>query len=261
MKMLPTIFVSHGAPTLVLDKQAETSKFFRALGPQLTPRAILCVTAHWETHGGVRVSTAAHPEMIYDFHGFPEEMYRLDYPAPGAPEVARRAIALAAEHGIAVEADADRGFDHGVWTPLMAIFPEAEIPVVSMSVAVNRSAQWHIDLGRALMPLREEGVLIMGSGNATHNLRAVFSPGHRQALADPSRQFATWLAERIEAGDVAALADFERQAPFARENHPTPDHILPLFVPLGAAGPDAPGTVLHDDFVFDILSMAAYRWD
>lgn len=260
MTALPTLFISHGAPTLAMEPEAATARFLGALGPNLAPEAIVCVTAHWETRGGFAASAAQEPEMIYDFRGFPDEMYRKVYPAPGAPDVARRAVELAREAGLTAEADARRGFDHGVWVPLSLMFPDATVPVVSMSVALDRTPAEHFALGQALRPLRDEGVLIVGSGNATHNLRALFDPRARNAMAEPTRAFSDWLQTRIASGETDALTHYAEEAPYALENHPTPDHILPLFVPLGAAS-DPHGERLHDDYAFEILSMAAYRWD
>ncbi len=206
------------------------------------------------------VSAAPHPATIHDFYGFPAPLYDLEYAAPGSAELAQRVVDLVQPSGLAIVSDPRRGFDHGVWVPQMLMYPEARIPVVSVSVQPQLPAAHHLLVGELLAPLRDEGVLIVGSGNATHDLR-----GFRgQPLDAPPQRYAQvfddWLVERITAGDAEALCDYLRQGPEARRNHPTPDHFLPLFAPLGAAG-GAPGRVLHRAMDYGVLAMTALAWD
>ena len=250
---MPTIFVSHGAPTLILD-DVPARAFLASLGRQLPkPKAIVAVSAHWDTDVPA-VSLARKPETIHDFYGFPEALYRLRYDAPGAPELAERVAKLTgAAH------DPHRGLDHGTWVPAMLGWPEADVPIFQLSVQPQESPAHHIALGRKLRPLGEEGVLVMGSGSATHNLRALVRDNDSEP--EPwARAFDDWLAETLAKGDEAALANYRAQAPYAREAHPTDEHFLPLHVAFGAAGEGARGRALHRSFTLGNLSMASYAF-
>ncbi len=252
---MPTIFVSHGAPTLILD-DVPARAFLASLGRQLPrPKAIIAVSAHWDTDVPA-VSLARKPETIHDFYGFPEALYRLHYDAPGAPELAERVAKLTgAAH------DPHRGLDHGAWVPAMLGWPEADVPIFQLSVQPEESPAHHIALGRKLECLREEGVLVMGSGSATHNLRALVRGGGELEPEPWAKAFDDWLAETLEKGDEAALADYRAQAPYAREAHPTDEHFLPLHVAYGAAGEGARGRALHRSFTLGNLSMASYAFE
>ena len=253
---LPAIFVSHGAPTLVFE-DIPARGFLAGLSATLgRPQAVLCVSAHWDT-AAPTVSTARRPETIHDFYGFPEELYRLRYPAPGAPDLARRAAGLLREAGLDCAIDETRGLDHGAWNPLLLIFPEADLPVAQLSVQSRRGPAAHLALGRALAPLRAEGVLVMGSGGAVHNLRQFHAD--RKTPAPWAIAFDDWLAERIATGDDDALVNYRAVRADGHLAHPTDEHFLPLFVALGA-GNGAPGRALHRSFAHGSLSMAAYAW-
>lgn len=251
---MPTVFLSHGAPTLILeDTPART--FLASLGKQLPrPRAIVAVSAHWDTDVPA-VSLARQPETIHDFYGFPDALYRLRYAAPGAPELAERVARLTgAAH------DAHRGLDHGAWVPAMLGWPEADIPIFQLSVQPAESPAHHIALGRKLAALRHEDILVMGSGSATHNLRALVRGGGDSEPEPWAQEFDDWLAETVEKGDEAALADYRAQAPNAVDAHPTDEHFLPLHVAFGAAGVGARGRALHRSFTLGNLSMASYAF-
>lgn len=253
---LPAVFLSHGSPMLVFE-DIPARKFMAGLGRSLPrPKAILCVSAHWETERPA-VSGARAPETIHDFYGFPDALYRLSYPAPGAPDLARRVGELI--EGIAI--DENQGLDHGAWNPLMLIYPEADIPVAQLSVQLPAGPAHHLALGRKLAPLAREGILILASGGAVHNLRQ-FHIDDRNA-ADWAVAFDQWLFDRISAGDAEALVDYKRRRPEARLAHPREEHFLPLFVALGAGleGPSkGKGRALHRSFAHGSLSMAAYGW-
>ncbi len=259
---LPTLFVSHGAPTLVTDP-VPTRAFLLGLGGALPrPRAILCVSAHWDT-SAPRLTAGERPGTMYDFYGFPDELYEMTYPAPGDPALARRTAGLLASAQIPVALDAERGLDHGAWVPLTLMYPQADIPVLQLSIQSHLSPRHHLELGRAIAPLREEGVLIVASGNATHNLREAFSHSIDEPPVPYAREFADWLTGRILAGDTDALLDYLEQGPQGPRNHPTADHYLPLLVALGAGmeGNGGTGRLLHDGYTYGVLSMAAYAWD
>ena len=257
--VLPSIFVSHGAPTLAIERN-ETVEFLRRLGAELgqKPRAILCVSAHWTTHVPT-LSAAQQPETIHDFGGFTEAMYQLHYPAPGAPRVAARAVILFKEAGIESQISPRRGLDHGAWVPLMLIYPEADIPVTQLSVQPHSGPAAHFRLGRALAPLRREGVLILATGSATHNLSRLVSEGLPPEWA---RQFEDWLDRKINEGSYGELINYRQLAPRAGLAHPTEEHLLPLFVAAGAGaqGEKSQGQTLHRGWTHGSLSMAAYSF-
>jgi len=255
---LPSIFVSHGAPTLSLDP-GETGAFWQRLAQELPrPQAVLCVSAHWMT-GEPAVSAPARNATIHDFYGFPEPLYRLTYPAPGTPELAARVSALLGEADIACAVDGERGLDHGAWVPLRLMYPAADVPVIQLSIQPERDATWHHRLGAALAPLRDERVLVLASGGAVHNLRSVAWHG---GPAPPwATEFDDWLADTLAAGREAELLDWTRRAPHPHQAHPSTDHLLPLFVALGAAGKGARGERRHRGFTLGSLSMAAYQFD
>ncbi|WP_224981965.1 DODA-type extradiol aromatic ring-opening family dioxygenase [Geomonas agri] len=255
---MPAIFVSHGAPSLIID-ECPTRDFLKLLGQQLgRPRAIVSVSAHWTT-AEPRVSISPRPETMYDFGGFAEELYSLAYQAPGDPVLGQKVLSLLKEQGIPGGKDSSRGLDHGTWVPLMLMYPETDIPVIQLSVQPHLDPGHHLAIGRALAPLREQGVLIMGSGAVTHNLADFFG---RDLGAPPlpyASAFAEWVAESVTANRVEALTDYRRLGPAAPRNHPTPEHFLPLFVAMGAGR--AGGRVLHDGFTYGAISMAAFAWD
>jgi 4,5-DOPA dioxygenase extradiol len=252
----PSIFVSHGAPTLAVE-QNETVEFLKRLGKELgRPKAILCVSAHWNTEAPA-VSAAERPETIHDFGGFPEELYRMRYPAPGAPKLAGRARELLVEAGLECTAAPARGLDHGAWVPLQLIYPEADVPVTQLSVQPTLGTEHHFRMGRALAPLRGEGVLILATGSATHNLSRI---GRGGAPPEWAREFDEWLFRRISEGALEELLDYRRLAPHAAVAHPTDEHLLPLFVAMGAGAGESParGFSLHRGWTWGSLSMAAY---
>lgn len=254
-KRQPALYITHGGgpcfwmempPPLGPHAYDGLKAYFQGLLASLRerPRAILVVTAHWETPA-VTLSTAARPGMLFDYYGFPAHTYRLSYPAPGAPELALKARALLTDAGLVSATDGTRGFDHGVFVPMLVIDPKAEIPVLMMSVESNLDPARHLAIGAALAPLRDDGVLVIASGSSYHNLRGIFMPG-----AGASFSFDAWLTE-------TALADPETRAarlvawakaPGARESHPREEHLIPLMVAAGAAGSDG-GRVAFTDVI------------
>ena len=227
---MPVGFVGHGAPTLAMDGAKGTE--LRAWGASLPePRAVLVVSAHWEQTPATLGPTRAVP-LIYDFYGFPPELYRLRYSAPAAPELADRVADLLPD----VRLETDRGLDHGAWVPLRWILPEARVPVIQLSIPSHDPRELH-RIGRRLAPLRDEGVFILGSGNVVHNLRQIARSGDEPTPAWAA-DFDQWLVEALGRGDVDSLLDWESRAPAARIAHPTVEHFVPIHVALGAAGDD-----------------------
>lgn len=255
MKM-PVLFVSHGAPALPLEP-GDTGALWRKLGEQIPkPSAILVISAHWESPIPT-VSRVLHPETIHDFSGFPAELYKLQYPAPGAPELAQSVMLLLHQSGIPAQMDHTRGLDHGAWVPLSLMYPRANIPVAQLSLQPAKDPAWHIALGKALRPLRGQSVLIIGSGSITHNLRAVFGHHPGAPVPDWVTVFCDWMAEKIEVGDIDALADYRDRAPYAAQNHPTDEHLLPLFVALGAMENSDSTGHLNRVMTYGLLAMDA----
>lgn len=257
MSSFPSLFVSHGAPDLLLH-QSPSLEFFKQLGQQLgKPDAILVISAHWTSASPI-VSTARHPETIHDFWGFPAPLYELTYPAPGAPELAARVQKQLTAAGLDCQLDPDRGLDHGAWEPLMAMYPDADIPVTQLSIQPTLGTAYHVQLGRALAALRQEGVLVLATGAMTHNLRKF--RGYAFDAAPPAwvTEFDDWMADAIAQSDLDRLLDYRRLAPHAVENHPTEEHLLPLFVAIGAG---TQGKRLHSSYTYGILSMAAYAFE
>ncbi|MBX3660916.1 MAG: dioxygenase [Burkholderiales bacterium] len=260
MDRQPALFISHGAPTLVLEP-GPTRDALAALGAALEPpRAILVLSAHWET-ATPAISTAAQPDTIHDFHGFPEALYRLRYPARGAPQLAVRAAQLLAAAGMAAAAVPGRGLDHGAWVPLMLMHPQADIPVTQLALQPALGPAHHLRLGEALRPLRDEGVLILGSGSVTHNLREFGRHDYAAPPPDWVSGFNDWLAERLAAGDRDALLDYRSRAPHAACNHPSEEHLLPLFAALGAATPGLAPQRIHAGYTHGVIGMDAWRFD
>ncbi len=250
MTSMPSLFISHGAPDLAVQ-DLPASRFLRTVGQSLPrPRAIIVASAHWST-ADVAVEDDDLPKTIHDFSGFDPALSAMRYEAPGDPTLAQQVVAALTNAGITAKT-ATRGFDHGVWVPLSLMYPGADIPVVPLSVQPRRDGQHHVAVGAALAHLRATGVLIVGSGAATHNLGEL-TPAATTA-PEWVRAFDTWMIERATTGDVQALADWQRQGPQVRRNHPTPEHWLPLLVAMGA-GDGAPGRVLHRSTTWGVLQM------
>jgi 4,5-DOPA dioxygenase extradiol len=261
MARLPTLFVSHGAPNLILHN-SEAKRFLEGFAAGLPrPSAILVASAHFDT--AVPTATAdEQPRTIYDFGGFEPELYQVTYPAPGAPALAERAAALLADAGFAARTVTGHGFDHGTWVPLTLLYPRAEIPVVQLSVQPRLGPAHHVKVGQALAPLAEEGVLVIGSGSLTHNLHEFFRGGYAADAPAPAwvSDFGEWMRLRIEAGEQDDLLHYRERAPHGAANHPTEEHLLPLFVALGASG-EGRGRRVHTSHEYGVLMMDAYRFD
>ena len=256
-----TLFVSHGAPNLILHN-SQARDFLADYGRTLEGyRGILVVSAHFETDKPT-LTSAAHPPMIYDFGGFEPELRQVVYKAPGSPGLAEEAATLLKEAGFQTALDPARGYDHGTWVPLSLLKPEADLPVVQLSVSPHHDPAWHYRLGQALRPLAESGVLIVGSGAATHNLHEFFKGQYRFDTPAPPwvKAFGDWLDEKAEAGDIEALLAYRKGAPYGRENHPTEEHLLPFFVAMGAAPEGARGQRIHSSQQYGVLMMDCYAF-
>ncbi|HEY7239391.1 MAG TPA: class III extradiol ring-cleavage dioxygenase [Burkholderiales bacterium] len=255
MSAAPSVFLSHGSPMHALQP-GPAGEAWNALGRRLArPRAILISSAHWETELPM-LTGATKPQTIHDFYNFPEPLYRLRYPAPGAPELAQRAAALLREAGFGASIDGTRGLDHGAWAPLLYAYPDADVPVVQISVQPALGPRHHFNLGKAVRPLADEGVLIIGSGHLTHNLRDWARGQGAPALY--AREFQDWVKQKLEHGDIDSLVDYRSRSPHGVRAHPTDEHFLPFFFALGAAPKDARPERVYDAIDSGVLAMDAY---
>lgn len=262
---LPTYFISHGggpwpympemqsANALLAQSLADIP---RQLGTR--PKAILMVSAHWVSRNGFKVMTCAQPPMLYDYHGFPEQTYKVSYPAPGAPWLAQRVSQLLSDAGLRHEADETRGFDHGAFVPASIMYPDADVPISQLSINAGYEPDLHLRLGQALAPLREEGVLIVGSGLSYHNLREIYGGG-----SEASAQFDAWLQHVMldlppQERDRALI--HWQTAPCARQAHPQEDHLIPLMVAAGAAGDEPANCIYHEKTAFAGITVSSFRF-
>jgi 4,5-DOPA dioxygenase extradiol len=259
MSRLPTLFLSHGSPMHALEPGAAGSSWQAMATALPKPRAIVIVSAHWETALPM-VTGAGQLQTIHDFGGFPAELYRLRYDAPGSPDVAREVVELLTNAGFAASNNGCRGIDHGAWVPLRWMYPARDVPVVQLSVQPTLGPEHHLAVGRAMAPLTERDVLVIGSGHVTHNLRDwMETRGARDPLPYVT-EFAGWLERVLATHDEDALVHYRERAPDAVRAHPSEEHFLPLFVALGAAGTNPAVQRLHAGLEGAALSMDAYRF-
>ena len=256
---VPALFVSHGAPLFAMEA-GSTGPALARWGQTLRKnfaslRGVVVMSPHWMAPTP-RVMTSAQPATWHDFGGFPPALYALQYPAPGSPTLAHEVIALLQSAGMATQGDAERPFDHGAWVPLMHLFAQADLPVVQVALPSQAGPAEVYAMGVALRSLRQSGVLVMGSGSMTHNLREFF--GGEREPAPYVLEFSRWIEDTLLRGDLAALLDYRRRAPHAARAHPTDDHFLPLFFALGAAGDDLRPDYLSREVMYGVLAMDAF---
>ncbi|XP_052195098.1 4,5-DOPA dioxygenase extradiol-like [Diospyros lotus] len=288
LKIKETFFITHGPPTMSIDESLPARHFLKSFREKVygsaAPAAILIISAHWETSHPAVTAVSGPSPTIYDFDGFPTQTYQLKYPAPGAPELAERVKEILNASGLErVDVDKKRGLDHGAWVPLMLMYPEADIPVCQLSIQTHKNATYHYNLGRALAPLKDEGVLFLGSGAATHNLSKLHdegvlifgsagaathnlgklraSRGHDSSVADSwALAFDTWLKDALLSGRFEDVNEYEEKAPYGKVAHPRPDHFYPLHVAMGAAGQNAKAELVHHSWEFGALSYSSYKF-
>lgn len=261
MTALPTLFISHGSPMLAIQN-SPAHQFLKGLGDDLPrPTGILVASAHWQTMDGPSVNTALKPETMHDFGGFPKALFEIEYPVQGASAMALHAAELLQANNFNVKVDVNRGLDHGAWVPLSLMYPDASIPVAQLSILLGAGPQEHLRMGQAISQLRNEGVLVIGSGSLTHNLYEY--RGHNIDAAVPSwvSDFDMWMKQRLETNDVDALLNYRQEACFAKQNHPTDEHILPLFVAMGAAGENPDTKQIHASYEYGVLAMDIYAFE
>ena len=257
MSPLPTIFVSHGSPMLAIQ-DSPARRFLQGLGASLPrPKAIVVFSAHWETGGAPAVSLALQPATIHDFGGFPQALFDVQYPAPGNPQLAAEVVELLKAADLPARIDAKRPFDHGVWVPLTLMYPHADIPIVQVSLPTRGGPALQTRVGHALASLREHGVLLIGSGSITHNLRELDWHAGPESVEPWAKSFRDWMIEKLAADDEVALHDYRQQAPNAVRNHPSDEHLLPLYFARGAGGEFS---ISHQGFTMGALGMDIYRF-
>jgi 4,5-DOPA dioxygenase extradiol len=253
----PSLFLAHGAPDLPLTDHV-AKRFLASLSGSLpAPRAILIVSAHWEA-AAPTLTTSEAPRTVHDFMGWPGELYKITYPAKTDAALIARAGGLLAEAGIAVAEDPRRGYDHGAWVPLSIAYPLAEVPVVQLSLERGGDARRHFEIGRALAPLRAEGVLIVGSGATVHNLRRLAPEG--SPPPGWASEFDGWLHDRLGTRDLETLLSFPAQPQTARMAHPTDEHFLPLYVAMGAGWDGGAARRMHASYSYGSVGMACYAF-
>lgn len=253
---LPSLFISHGSPMLALQPGASGPALAQLAQRLPRPRAILVVSAHWVSQD-LRVSCAAKPQTWHDFRGFPAELYQVQYPAPGAPQLAAKVAERLAQAGLPAQLDAERPLDHGAWVPLTLMYLQANIPVIQVSLPSQQGPALQRRVGQALAGLRDNGVLLIGSGSITHNLGELDWQAGPEQVKPWAQAFRDWVVEKLATQDNATLDDYRRQAPYAVRNHPSDEHLLPLFFAAGAGGQFK---VEHSGFTLGALGMDIYSF-
>lgn len=255
--MLPSLFISHGSPMLALEPGESGPALARLAAELPRPRAIVVVSAHWESTE-LRVSSSPAPETWHDFGGFQPALYAVQYPAPGEALLATRIAHMLSNSGLPAQVDDQRPFDHGTWVPLSLMYPAADIPVVQVSIPSHLGPTFQTHTGRALAPLRNEGILLIGSGSITHNMRELDWQAGPERIEPWAKAFRDWMIEHLAADNEAALHDYRRHAPFAARNHPSDEHLLPLYFARGAG---AQFSIAHSGWTLGVLGMDIYRFD
>ena len=255
--MLPSLFISHGSPMLALEPGASGPALKRLAAGLPRPKAIVLVSAHWESP---ELSVTSHPAPAtwHDFGGFPPALSAVQYPAPGEPALAARIVELLAAHGLTARLDAKRPFDHGAWVPMSLMYPAADIPLVQISLPSQLGPTGQTEIGRALSSLRNEDILLIGSGSITHNLRELDWQAGPESIEPWAKAFRDWMIDKLTADDEIALHDYRRHAPFAVRSHPTDEHLLPLYFTRGAGGSFG---LAHQGWTLGALGMDIYRFD
>ncbi|GID05840.1 MULTISPECIES: DODA-type extradiol aromatic ring-opening family dioxygenase [Pseudomonas] len=254
--MFPSLYISHGSPMLALEPGASGPALADLAATMPKPKAIVIVSAHWES-SELLVSGNPQPETWHDFGGFPRALFEVQYPAPGSPQLATEVVELLKTDGLPARIDTKRPFDHGVWVPLSLMYPQADVPVVQVSLPTRGGPALQTRVGHALASLREHGVLLIGSGSITHNLRELDWHAGPESVEPWAKAFRDWMIEKLEANDEAALHDYRQQAPNAVRNHPSDEHLLPLYFARAAGGEFS---VVHQGFTMGALGMDIYRF-
>lgn len=244
---------------LALEK-SKTSLFLKQLGNQFSrPKAIVVFSAHFDKPEDIIITSGKHPKTIHDFYGFPEPLYNMQYKAPGSPQLAKRIADLFNSQGIKAQLDSQQGWDHGLWIPLQLIYPAADIPVVEISINSRLGSKAHYQYGKVVSELREQQVMIIGSGGISHNLSEVFKPTATNQGTEKVQVFTHWVKDKLIHGDIASLLNYQNEAPQLRFNHPTQEHFMPIFAVLGSSDLQNIEQI-HADIEYQVLAMDAYQF-
>lgn len=254
--MFPSLFISHGSPMLALEPGESGPALARLAAELPRPRAIVMVSAHWESQE-LLVNGNPQPETLHDFGGFPPALFAVQYPAPGLPELSAQVVELLTASGLPARIDSQRPLDHGVWVPLSLMYPQADIPVVQVSLPTRQGPALQTRVGHALASLRQQGVLVIGSGSITHNLRELDWHAGPESVEPWAKAFRDWIVDKLASNDESALHDYRRLAPYAVRNHPSDEHLLPLFFARGAGGEFS---IAYQGFTMGALGMDIYRF-
>lgn len=254
--MISSIFLCHGGPTLVVEKN-EYTDFLKELGKEKNPKAIVIFTAHWESEITKISSLDKDYDMIYDFYGFPKELYSIKYPAKGSSEIAAKLQSMLRTNGIESRLDENRGLDHGAWDVLYLMYPNADIPVVQVSVNPTLAMEKQFEIGRAIRDLGEEDILVIGSGSTVHNLSTV--DWHSDKAEEWAVEFDNWLIKKVENNDTEALFNYRQLAPYAKHAVPTEEHLVPMFMAMGSGNNDKP-KLLHQSYIYGTLSYICFEF-
>ncbi|MBI6574603.1 DODA-type extradiol aromatic ring-opening family dioxygenase [Pseudomonas viridiflava] len=254
--MFPSLFISHGSPMLALQPGESGPALARLAAEMPRPRAIVMVSAHWESHE-LLVNGNPQPETWHDFGGFAAELFAVQYPAPGLPDLTREVVELLAASDLPARIDSRRPFDHGVWVPLSLMYPQADIPVVQISLPSRQGPELQTRVGKALAGLRAEGVLIIGSGSITHNLGELNWNGDSARVEPWAQAFRDWMIDKLASDDESALHQYRSLAPHAVRAHPSDEHLLPLYFARGAGDEFS---IAHQGFTMGALGMDIYRF-
>ncbi|ATO18267.1 dioxygenase [Acinetobacter sp. LoGeW2-3] len=256
LQTLPGLFISHGSPMLALNPEQVGPALERLSVNLPRPEAIIVMSAHWESNA-LEVNTGIRPETWHDFRGFPPQLYQLRYPAPGRPELAEQILGLLSEAGFSAYANNSRPRDHGVWMPLLHMYPDADIPVVEISLPMNMTAHDIYKIGQTLAPLREQQVLLIGSGSITHNLRELDRTGQSNVVPEWASTFRNHVVSKLTHSDYEAVLDWP-SIPYLERNHPTLEHFAPIFFSMGTG---TRFSLVHSSFSMGSLGMDIYRFD
>ncbi|SED37534.1 4,5-DOPA dioxygenase extradiol [Pseudomonas mohnii] len=254
--MFPSLYISHGSPMLALEPGASGPALARLAAELPKPKAIVIVSAHWESNE-LLVSGNPRPDTWHDFGGFPKALFEVEYPAPGDPQLAAEVVELLKASNLPARIDSNRPFDHGVWVPLSLMYPQADIPIVQVSLPTRGGPALQAHVGQALSSLRQHGVLLIGSGSITHNLRELDWHAGPESVEPWAQAFRDWMVEKLAANDEAALNDYRQRAPNAVRNHPSDEHLLPLYFARAAGGDFS---IAHQGFTMGALGMDIYRF-
>jgi 4,5-DOPA dioxygenase extradiol len=254
------LFISHGSPMMAVEN-SKTSRFLQQLGQQRpTPKAIVVFSAHLDVADDVVITAGAQPETVHDFYRFPDELYQIHYPAPGEPVLAQQIANTFTNAGIKVNLDPTHGWDHGVWIPLRLMYPQANIPIVQISINSRVGAEKNYQYGQLLAALKHDNILILGSGGISHNLGEIFRQPKTPNGVDMMNQFTKWVEEKLANNDTQSLLNYLQLAPFAKFNHPTQEHFLPLIAVLGASEASV-AKKIHQDVEYELLALDAYSFN